>query len=150
MTIDPKRRTYNHEYYLSHPEKYKEYKEKHRDARNARRRERYKTDETYRQEAIESAKATRVTRTPLHRKHVEYGVEEDVLERLMDAGCAICGANPHVDSTVKLKVDHDHRTGRVRGILCSSCNLGLGHFHDDLIVISEAIRYLMERNDFRG
>ena len=53
--------------------------------------------------------------------------------------CAICG----LDLNGKSVVDHDHQTGRVRGILCNSCNTGIGLLKDDpqlLIVASEYIR----------
>ena len=52
----------------------------------------------------------------------KLGFTEADYERLLleqDGGCAICGAAP---KTRRLHVDHDHRTGRVRGLLCHSCN----------------------------
>jgi len=52
--------------------------------------------------------------------------------------CAICKkaftATPHID--------HDHRSGDVRGLLCRSCNIGIGHFEDDTERLKNAISYL--------
>lgn len=50
--------------------------------------------------------------------------------------CTICG------STDRLVPDHDHTTGEVRGILCDSCNHGLGNFADNVERLRAAVRYL--------
>jgi hypothetical protein len=57
--------------------------------------------------------------------------------------CAICRRT--CDTGDRLGVDHDHRTGRVRGLLCRRCNSALGFFRDDIDLIKAAVRYL-ERN----
>jgi len=49
--------------------------------------------------------------------------------------------DPHFDKRRDLK-KHYHETGRIRGILCHFCNLGIGHFKDDVTSINEAISYL--------
>ena len=44
----------------------------------------------------------------------------------------------------RLSVDHDHRIGKIRGLLCDACNLGIGHFREDHELIATAITYLKE------
>lgn len=47
-------------------------------------------------------------------------------------------------------IDHDHKTGRTRGILCSKCNLGIGHFEDDPGLLESAVQYLKENSIDEG
>jgi Recombination endonuclease VII len=55
-------------------------------------------------------------------------------------GCAICGKRPA--RVASLHLDHCHDTGDVRGILCLSCNQGIGQFRDDPDLLEAAARYL--------
>ena len=55
--------------------------------------------------------------------------------------CVICG------SVEKLVVDHDHKTGEIRGMLCNHCNRGLGHFRDDPMLLEFAAQYLYASAD---
>jgi hypothetical protein len=54
-------------------------------------------------------------------------------------GCAICGKKPRKRY---LAVDHDHRTGKVRGLLCFFCNSALGVWEFDRETASRASKYL--------
>ena len=54
--------------------------------------------------------------------------------------CAICLKEPKET----FNVDHCHRLGKVRGLLCRKCNLALGHFEDDLASVFRAAAYLMQ------
>lgn len=59
--------------------------------------------------------------------------------------CAICKQPETHKRQGKLKmlaVDHDHKTGAIRGLLCSDCNTGIGKLKDDPMVIRSAIQYL--------
>lgn len=52
--------------------------------------------------------------------------------------CAICQSKPRA----RLHIDHNHKTGKYRGLLCDNCNLGLGHFKDSPTLLALAIEYL--------
>jgi hypothetical protein len=55
--------------------------------------------------------------------------------------CVICG------SKEPLVIDHDHVTGKIRGMLCGHCNRGLGHFRDDPQLLEFAAQYLYASAD---
>ena len=57
--------------------------------------------------------------------------------------CAICGKD-EVDNGKYLAVDHNHKTGKVRGLLCNQCNSGLGFYKDDINILLKAVIYLEE------
>lgn len=54
--------------------------------------------------------------------------------------CAICGQHPRS----QLVVDHDHQTGELRGLLCSTCNTGIGMLRDDIGLLHMAAMYLQQ------
>lgn len=67
--------------------------------------------------------------------------DRDQLLRAQAGTCAICTKVQHTESK-KLAVDHNHQTGVVRGLLCDSCNLGLGLFQDSSSLLERAVAYL--------
>ena len=71
----------------------------------------------------------------------------DLLEK-QNGVCCICG-NPevtrlnHSEIVRNLAVDHCHTTGKVRGLLCTACNQGLGNFRDNPDYLAKAISYVV-------
>ena len=69
----------------------------------------------------------------------KYGLSEEMFIGLLNRSnnsCEIC------QSTKKLVIDHCHKTGKVRGVLCWSCNIALGHFQDKEEKLLKALAYL--------
>ena len=81
-----------------------------------------------------------------------YGLEAGEYDKLLASQkgvCAICGTDTptenHDETRPHLYVDHCHTSGAVRGLLCSSCNTGLGLFKDNPERLKAAIQYLTKK-----
>lgn len=78
----------------------------------------------------------------------KYGITLEDYESLLslqDNRCAICGSEgtkTRKGTTFALAVDHCHKAGRVRGLLCQDCNSGIGSLKDDITLLQAAISYL--------
>jgi hypothetical protein len=73
-----------------------------------------------------------------------YGItpaDYDQLLAAQNGGCAICGEAPAAGK--RLVVDHDHKTGRVRGLLCDKHNRALGALNDDPALVLAALYHLL-------
>lgn len=86
--------------------------------------------------------AEQVRRSWLRRKYGITPEEFDAKFAGQGGVCAICGEPPDDPRGYNMHVDHCHQTGRVRGILCGSCNRGLGAFHDSVRKLASAIEYI--------
>lgn len=78
-----------------------------------------------------------------------YGItleEYNALHSKQDGRCKICN-QPETARNRSLAVDHDHKTGKVRGLLCGKCNMALGKFQDDERILASAIAYLQSSRD---
>lgn len=69
---------------------------------------------------------------------------EDYDQMIVDQGgkCKICGTETPNCHHKRFVVDHNHATNEVRGLLCSTCNTGLGNFSDNPEIILKAAQYL--------
>jgi Autographiviridae endonuclease VII len=75
----------------------------------------------------------------------KYGLTEAARDALFTAqgnACAICRATMSAGRWKSWVVDHDHETGKVRGILCGRCNRALGFMGDSLAIVETAADYL--------
>jgi len=77
-----------------------------------------------------------------------YGLRPGQYDEMLvsqGGGCAICGT---VDPFGRrLHVDHDHASGKVRGLLCSPCNLGIGKMQDDPARLRAAAAYIEQHRE---
>jgi hypothetical protein len=73
---------------------------------------------------------------------VKYGLTIEGYNALLDKQGGVCAVCGHNVSKRALHVDHDHGTGKVRGLLCNKCNRGMGLLGDDVTLLKSAIAYL--------
>lgn len=74
----------------------------------------------------------------LRKKYNISQVDYDALFKSQDGKCAICSRS----QKRVFDVDHCHKTGAVRGLLCSNCNRTIGYAHDNIHVLLNAAKYL--------
>ena len=77
----------------------------------------------------------------IYQRARKYGLSEEHFRLLLisqDYECAICGKKDR-----NLVVDHNHTTGKVRGLLCNPCNTGIGMLQDSVEIIRRAEGYLI-------
>lgn len=87
-------------------------------------------------------------RTRINRIKREYGLsleEYNSILKSQENRCPVC--NNVFNEDKKPVVDHDHTTGKVRGLLCTSCNSGIGLLGDKLFILKKACEYLSKSSD---
>lgn len=84
-------------------------------------------------------------RAPGYNRQRAYGISLEQFNAMLaaqDHKCAICRTDTWKGKGNKPHVDHDHVTGKIRGVLCGGCNNGLGNFGDDPARLRAAAAYL--------
>ncbi len=97
----------------------------------------------------QAANPDRTMRTRRKYKLKSYGLALDEFESMMNqqgGQCAICRSDVPGRGRKEFSVDHDHKTGKVRGLLCGACNQGLGCFRDVPEFLIAAAYYLISNN----
>lgn len=86
-------------------------------------------------------------------KH-SYGISLDKYKEMLEkqnSVCAICNKSERglskSNRVKRLSIDHDHKTGKVRGLLCHKCNMALGWVDDDIDLLYNLIKYLTIHNN---
>lgn len=147
-----KQRERNRKHYLANREKHKaktqawqaanpersaqlqrEYRERNKDKLAAKRKEIYEKNKP----------AERLQRR--HAKIRKYGLTPAEFDAMLDAQgrvCAICGTDKPSKRDNTFRIDHCHKTGNVRGLLCMKCNSALGMLQDSIPSLQKAIEYL--------
>lgn len=86
-------------------------------------------------------------------KHFKLTIEDyNNLLKQQNGVCAICGQSEikKIKNTpCRLSIDHDHQTGKVRGLLCSKCNTGVGLFDNNCVLLNKAIEYLNNNGEIK-
>ena len=74
----------------------------------------------------------------------KYGITTELRDKLAEiqGGCGICGTKNPGGKYNTWNVDHCHHTGKVRGVLCWDCNVGIGKLQDDANLLRRAIQWL--------
>jgi len=91
------------------------------------------------------------SRSSKYRKNFElnrkYGIDINKFTELFNNQnnkCKLCESEIPRGTRKKWCVDHCHKTGKIRGIICNNCNLGLGVFDDNINYLNKAIEYLQK------
>lgn len=135
------------EYVNKNKEFFKEYRSKWVEENRDRVNESYnnnrlKNPEKFREKSRKYYKENKKTMN-IKRVFRKTGISQeqyDLMIKNQDNKCAICKKAPYKNK--KLFIDHCHSTGNIRGLLCNSCNSGLGFFKDNCDFMLFAIEYL--------
>lgn len=146
--------SYNREYYEKNKERLKAAARAHYHANKEQRREANRAwyqknkdkakaaNKRWREKNADRVREQAEKRTKLVR-FARHGISEEQYQEMENSQrglCAICRRACDVVGT--LSIDHDHETGRVRGLLCKRCNSGLGFFRENPDLLIWAGAYL--------
>lgn len=122
------------------PEKVRQYSKKSRDKNRGRLRSKKAAEYAENKDEI----ATYLRCAAFKRKYGITLTQRDSLAAAQGHRCLIC-LEHESNLDKRLAVDHDHKSGRIRGLLCQNCNFGIGHFGDNPSLLRAAVWYVERR-----
>lgn len=143
-----KQNGYMKNYYQENKDRTSKYRQEYNPIRNEARRIRYRDDEEYRAYIKKRVKEyheknPKAKRTERMRKYGITPEDYDAMWEKQKGRCLICGEKKERKGKYySLYVDHNHTTGKVRGLLCQRCNFLIGQARDNVRILRSAIRYL--------
>lgn len=136
---------YNVEYYAKNRKKLlaqkQEYQRANKEAVNKKNRKHYHTSDGVRDARMEQMRKYKRN----WRLQLVYGITDEQYDAMLEKQkhcCAICGSKNWDSRNNVPHIDHDHITGKVRGILCMGCNSALGMMKDSPERLIKAAKYL--------
>jgi hypothetical protein len=121
------------------------YRENNKEKRNIAKEKWEKDNPDYRKEWIEKNKINFREKEKAYRYRKVYGISiEDfnLMVKNQNYKCDICKLPLKLENKKSFGLDHDHISSKIRGILCNTCNSGLGMFKDKIENLELAIDYL--------
>jgi hypothetical protein len=127
-------------YAKNHSEQIKEYSDNHKEERKQ-----YYIDNKEEKKEYYINNKENVRNRVLKRLYNITQEQYNELFNKQNGCCAICKKHQSILKE-KLNVDHNHLTGKIRGLLCTKCNRSLGNFNDDANILDNASNYLKTNN----
>lgn len=84
-----------------------------------------------------------------NRKFMQYGITETDYNTLFDKQGGVCAICKQPETQGTLPIDHNHKTGKIRGLLCHKCNRAIGSLQENYSILRSASAYLMKHESNR-
>jgi hypothetical protein len=78
-----------------------------------------------------------------------YGITLNQYQNILDRQNGVCAICQQKSEKIKLAVDHDHNTGKIRGLLCRDCNQAIGLLKDNVVLLEKAKEYLQKETSIK-
>lgn len=136
-------------YRVAHPELQHKNRKEHPEIERERAKKYYDLHPEIVEERNRRRREEKCERVYEYNIKVNYGITLEEYDKILfnqNGKCKICGKE-NGKRYKRLHIDHNHATGKIRGLLCHSCNVAIGFLHDDPELLQRAIDYLNESEE---